>query len=421
MSHDALTRLVATCLGDPAVHAIVQRLADAGHDTYVVGGPVRDAFDGVDDIDDIDLVTVAHPQQVADLLDGIGTVNLVGESFGVVKVHADGTDVDVATARADRYEPGSRKPDVVYADRVDDDLQRRDFTVNAMAVRLPTDPAQQPTLLDPYDGRQSLADRQLDTPTDPAISFGDDPLRIHRAWRFAATRQFTLDGRLYDAARQVVADGLLGSVSAERKQAEAAKVLAHPEPTAWAQAVGLMVQLDVLDDVFPGIRGVDTGPLAWCGSPLARLAGLFACSDQRTTPGDARALLPAAKWPTATVRDVSDVLELVHARTSTQRRGLIGKADDPVVDAAVELTHALGRPSGQPLLADAAVRHLWRLPLPVGGADVLAAGVPAGPKVGEALAYVSDLQVRTEWATADPASRRRQADQELAVWLSENT
>lgn len=163
---------------------VAERFAAAGFELYLVGGVVRDGLvDRLGDISDLDYTTNARPDEIeacirGDFADAVWTQ---GKRFGTIGFLLGDVRHEVTTYRAEAYSPDSRKPDVVFADAIDADLSRRDFTVNAMALRLPDF-----ELIDPFGGVSDLAANILRTPLDPATSFTDDPLRMLRAARFIA-------------------------------------------------------------------------------------------------------------------------------------------------------------------------------------------------------------------------------------------
>jgi len=166
--------------GSPT-RGLADRLRGAGYECYLVGGTVRDAFLGVAS-PDVDLATDARPDAVRAAVDGWADhLWLQGYRFGTVGLERDGVRMEVTTFRGDVYRPESRKPVVEYGTKLREDLRRRDFTVNAMAVSVPGH-----RFTDEYDGLTDLADRRLRTPGTPEESFGDDPLRMLRAARFVA-------------------------------------------------------------------------------------------------------------------------------------------------------------------------------------------------------------------------------------------
>ncbi|TDQ55521.1 CCA tRNA nucleotidyltransferase [Actinorugispora endophytica] len=234
---------VASLLG--SVGAVVtelgERFAGAGHELAVVGGPVRDALLGRE-VHDIDLTTDAVPQRVLELVDGwADAVWTIGIEFGTVGLRKNGHQVEITTYRSESYRLKSRKPDVSYGDSLYEDLVRRDFTVNAMAVRLPGG-----EFVDPFGGLADLAARRLRTPGRPEDSFSDDPLRIMRGVRFAAQLGFAIDGPVREAATAM--SDRLGIVSAERVRDELVKLLLSPAPRV---GVALMVDTGIADHVLP--------------------------------------------------------------------------------------------------------------------------------------------------------------------------
>jgi len=163
------------------------RFAAASHQLALVGGPVRDLILGRP-VQDLDFATDARPEQTEKLLAGwADAVWDVGRAFGTIGARRGDDVVEVTTYRSEAYDRTSRKPEVAYGDSLEDDLLRRDFTVNAMALALPAG-----DFLDPHGGLQDLAQGLLRTPATPQESFGDDPLRMLRAARFAAQLGFTV-------------------------------------------------------------------------------------------------------------------------------------------------------------------------------------------------------------------------------------
>ncbi len=206
--------------GSPT-QALARRFEAAGHQLYLVGGSVRDAFlDAV--TKDLDFATDARPAQIVDALDGwADSIFRVGEAFGTIgATHRDGL-YEITTFRSDVYREDSRKPRVEFSDDIETDLSRRDFTVNAMAVRLTGNGA--PEMVDPFHGLADLAAQVLRTPVDPEVSFGDDPLRMLRLYRFIATIGFTADPVAADAVARM--GDRLSIISAERIRDELSKLV----------------------------------------------------------------------------------------------------------------------------------------------------------------------------------------------------
>ncbi|MBT8193591.1 MAG: CCA tRNA nucleotidyltransferase [Acidimicrobiia bacterium] len=204
---------------------------DAGHELYLVGGSVRDAIlNRTADDQDYDFATDARPEKVKELV-GSWAQNLftAGELFGTVGVVKDGHVLEITTYRSEVYRAESRQPAVEFSDSIEADLSRRDFAVNAMALRLqPGVP--EPELVDPWGGLADLAAGVLRTPQSPEVSFGDDPLRMLRLYRFMATLGFTIDPAAAGAARDMAER--LEIVSAERIRDEFSKLMLAPAPSA---------------------------------------------------------------------------------------------------------------------------------------------------------------------------------------------
>ena len=223
--------------------------AEAGHELALVGGPVRDSLLGRP-VADLDFTTSARPEAVLALLEaqrtGGGPVRVeatwdVGIRFGTVGARIDGRECEITTYRSETYDPGSRKPEVDFGDTLEGDLSRRDFTVNAMAVRLPGS-----TLVDPFDGSADLEARILRTPVDPAQSFSDDPLRMMRAARFASQLGFTIHPDAL-AAMTAMADRL-AIVSPERIRDELMKIVMSNDPRT---GLTILVDTGLAEHVLP--------------------------------------------------------------------------------------------------------------------------------------------------------------------------
>ena len=226
------------------VRPLADALVAAGHRVYLVGGIVRDQLLGRDlgSDDDIDLTTDATPPQVKDALGSLADALWTqGERFGTIGVKVGQRVFEVTTHRAESYTPNSRKPEVAFGTEITDDLARRDFTVNAMALEVGRG---DPELVDPFEGAADLAAKRLRTPLAPEVSFTDDPLRMLRAARFIAGYGLEPDPELVAAVRANA--HRLEIVSAERIRDELDKLLVVPDPSA-----GLWFAVDTgLTDLF---------------------------------------------------------------------------------------------------------------------------------------------------------------------------
>lgn len=205
----------------------IQRLSESfaanGHELYLVGGPVRDAALGRASRD-FDFATDASPETTHEIVKPLArSVWLQGARFGTVGAQIGDAHVEITTFRTERYEPESRHPEVSFASDIETDLSRRDFTVNAMAVRLPALEA-----VDPFGGMKDLSKRRLRTPIEPEASFRDDPLRMLRAFRFASQLDFKIDREVLDAIIEL--KDLIKTVSAERIRDELTRLVCGEAP-----------------------------------------------------------------------------------------------------------------------------------------------------------------------------------------------
>jgi poly(A) polymerase len=224
-----------------AVVALGERFAAAGHELALVGGPVRDALLGRT-VTDLDLTTDATPERIVELVSGAAdAVWDVGMAFGTVGVKVGDERLEITTYRAEAYDRTSRKPEVSFGTSLAEDLVRRDFTVNAMAVRVPSW-----EFVDLHDGLADLAAGRLRTPGRPEDSFSDDPLRMMRAARFASSLGFGVDRDV--VAAMTAMSGRLAIVSAERVRDELVKLVLGQDPRA---GLALLVDTGLAQLVLP--------------------------------------------------------------------------------------------------------------------------------------------------------------------------
>ncbi|HEY5222649.1 MAG TPA: CCA tRNA nucleotidyltransferase [Microbacteriaceae bacterium] len=234
-------------LREIAESAPVARLATAfttaGYELALVGGPVRDALLGRR-VNDLDFTTNATPDQIVEVLDPLAQAHWdIGRAFGTIGARIDESTVEITTYRTDSYDTGSRKPDVVFGDTLEGDLIRRDFRVNALALRVPD-----VVLVDPSRGVDDLLTGILQTPSTPEISFGDDPLRMLRAARFTAQLGFTVEAETLEAMARM--RERISIVSAERIRDELSKLLCSDAPR---HGIELLVETGLAELVLPEI------------------------------------------------------------------------------------------------------------------------------------------------------------------------
>ncbi|MGH3682857.1 MAG: CCA tRNA nucleotidyltransferase, partial [Natronosporangium sp.] len=230
----------------PVADELAHRFTAAGHQLHLVGGPVRDALLGRLG-DDLDFCTDAHPDQTLKVLQGWAEATWeTGREFGTIGASRRGLRLEITTFRSDAYDRVGRHPTVAYGTTLTEDLRRRDFTVNAMAISLPGH-----RFTDPYGGLADLARRVLRTPGTPQESFGDDPLRMLRAARFVSQLRFTVDPAVLAAIAELAGD--LGRITAERIREELTKLICGADPVA---GLRLLVDTGLADQFLPELPGL---------------------------------------------------------------------------------------------------------------------------------------------------------------------
>ena len=239
----AVSREVARL--DTVIGPLSRAFAAAGQSLYLVGGCVRDAILGIES-SDLDFTTSAHPDQIETILRGLkGPIWDMGRQFGtigtLIRDHDREWKVEITTFRADAYNPDSRKPDVQFGERIEEDLVRRDFTINAMAVDMADG-----SIVDPFRGVVDLKQGVIRTPGAATMSFSDDPLRMIRAARFAARFGFRPTAEVIGAMMSM--SERLTIVSAERIRDELTKLLLTDTPRV---GIDILVRTGLADIFLP--------------------------------------------------------------------------------------------------------------------------------------------------------------------------
>ena len=440
-----------------ATAELAKRFHAAGHQLYLVGGSVRDAFvEGASADHDLDLTTEALPEEVEHVVRGwADAVWLQGKRFGTVGCSHGGHRYEITTHRADVYHPDSRKPEVSFGDSVEVDLSRRDFTVNALALRLPD-----LELIDPFGGLADLAGRRLRTPQSPEVSFSDDPLRMVRAARFIAGLGLEPAPELLEAVRAM--HDRMEIVSAERIRDELDKLLVvdRPSPGLWflvdtglageflPELPALALEQDPIhrhkDVLAHTLAVVDkTGPdrllrlsalLHDIGKPRTREFGPDGVTFRHHEVVGARMTrtrLVALHYSHDDVEVVTKLVEL-HLRFHTYRLGWTDRAvrryvrdAGPLLERLNELTRcdcttrnaARARALGQRMdelegrIEELrAQEELDALRPELDGTEVMAQlGVPPGPVVGRALDFLLELRLDEGLLGEDEVRRRLDA------------
>ena len=230
----------------PVIDSLGEVFARSGFELALVGGPVRDAMLGRPH-NDLDFATSARPEETEKILRTWGEALWdMGRDFGTIGTRKGPWQIEVTTYRSEAYAADSRKPAVAYGTSLADDLVRRDFTVNAMAVRLPGR-----EVVDLYGGVVDLATRVLRTPGTPEASFSDDPLRMMRAARFAAQLGFTVAPEVVAAMKDMASR--ISIISAERVRDELVKLICAPYPR---RGLSLLVETGLAELVLPELTAL---------------------------------------------------------------------------------------------------------------------------------------------------------------------
>ena len=426
---------------DPLAKELGDRFQAAEHELYLVGGVVRDLVIGrLTPVTNFDFATDALPAETSRLLRGWAEAQyLVGVRFGTVGARRHGTLLEITTFREERYPEDERKPAVSFAKDIHTDLSRRDFTINAMAVRLPDG-----EFIDPFEGVKDLAAKRLDTPLDPEIAFSDDPLRMLRAARFVSQFGVTPVPRVVEAIARM--RERLRIVSAERIREELEKLLLGESPGA---GLALLVETGLAEEFLPELPSLqlEQDPVhrhkdvlrhtfavveRLEPDPVLRLAGLLhdigKPSTREITPDGvsfhhhevvgarmAEERLRELRYPNAVVEDVRRLVEL-HLRfhgfgegwTDAAVRRYVRDAG-PLLDKLNQLTRAdcttrdPKRAERFAVLQDELEERIARLaeqenieamrPTLDGRQVMERLGLEPGPLVGEALAFLMEIRV----------------------------
>ncbi len=434
----------------PIATELGERFRIAGHELYLVGGVVRDLLLGRDH-GDLDFATDAVPRETTKVLRGWAErLYLVGVKFGTVGARKGDLVLEITTFREEVYAEEHRKPAVTFGRDLRTDLSRRDFTVNAMAIRLP-----EGEFVDPFGGVKDLAAKRLDTPLDPEVAFSDDPLRMLRAARFAAQLELAPAPRVVRAIEQM--HERMQIVSAERINDELSKLLVGDAP---ARGLELVARTELSDEFVPELSALrlEQDPVhkhkdvfqhtlavvEKCEPNLTlRLAALLHdVGKPRTreiTPEGvsfhhhevvgarmARERLQALRYPSTVVDDVARLVEMhlrFHGYTEWSDSAVRRYVRDagPLLDLLNQLTRAdcttqnrfkakkleaLQDDLEERIARLAEEENLEALRPPLDGTQVMEhLGVEPGPVVGRALEHLMELRLERGPIDADAAYR----------------
>ena len=394
-----------------AVSPVADRFLANRFQLYLVGGVVRDRLLGVDRTPDLDLTTDAPPERIRELVDGVAdTVWLQGERFGTVGIRLGDLTMEITTHRSEAYMGDSRKPVVRFSTDLYEDLARRDFTVNAMAVEVA-----ERSLHDPHDGRGDLGRGILRTPLSPEESFSDDPLRMLRAARFVARYGLVPAEGLVGAARSLV--GRMAIVSAERIRDEFFRLLEVEDPST---GVHLLEEIGLLDGLLPEVAALDAGVrnraleavATATDDPVLRLAVLAQSVggmasrlvDLRLSGTDARRIAALVDGADRIAEGSAD------GSWSDEEVRRLAVAVGPSLDPVLDFVDLVGVETGDLV---AVVERLGSVgefddlgPALDGDAVMVLLDLSAGPEVGEALSWLVDLRLREGRVAPDEAAAR---------------
>ncbi|MBJ2121773.1 CCA tRNA nucleotidyltransferase [Arthrobacter sp. MSA 4-2] len=230
----------------PVVTELGELFSQAGYELSLVGGPVRDLFLGRTS-PDLDFTTNADPDQTLAVIRGWADAHWeIGRAFGTIGLRRGSHQIEITTYRADAYDPRSRNPSVAFGSNLEEDLLRRDFTINAMALTLPA-----MELVDPFGGVKDLHAGVLRTPGAPSSSFSDDPLRMMRAARFASQLGVSVAPEVAEAMTAMAER--IGIISAERIRDELVKLINGRAPV---RGIDLLVETGLADHVLPEVSAL---------------------------------------------------------------------------------------------------------------------------------------------------------------------
>lgn len=398
------------------VDPVARRFAAAGHRLFLVGGVVRDLAlgeSGPTDGGDIDLTTDAEPAVIRRLLAPLARAMWSqGERFGTIGATVDGQDIEVTTHRAEAYDPDSRQPVVTFGRDLAEDLSRRDFTINAMAVELPSH-----QLHDPFGGLSDLHECRLRTPLSAEVSFGDDPLRMLRAARFTARFGLTPTEELVSAAGAMAERLSIVSVERVADELERLLVVADPEP-----GFDLLITTGLLPRALPGFADQPAGAARLAArlaarpaaDPVVRRAGLLWPIRERA--GDELTRLRYARRDrirTVRLLTMAERLLASEAGLGAVRRfvAVAGLDDLPLLEdlvdgvAAADPAFAVERGRRAIELLDAlSADDLRDLGAPLSASEIMTIlGLDPGPAVGRAQRHLLDLRLDRGPLTPDEA------------------
>jgi len=394
---------LSALLEHPVVRTVAVAFEQADRELFLVGGCVRDALDteATTSFDDLDFTTEASPDEIENILTPLGPLWTVGKEFGTVGVQVDGQKVEVTTFRGETYTSDSRKPMIHFAKTLEDDLSRRDFTINAMALNTRTG-----EIVDPFGGQNALGSRILITPNPSSMeTIVDDPLRSIRALRFSVTRNFRMSILLEQAI--VSHRDRLDIVARERINEELRKIIragGRAVLDAWFESVNLGIDSALFGEMgtidtpapFKAAREADDfdgiTAMAWLHHFTPITSTRDPLMDLKLSNEEVDAIIDIGF-----IASKADTLRPEVARTTLRHF----KDRPDTVLRGVRLAEILGADTTAFVEATRDERIVG--PMPLGGDDLIGAGIKPGPKMGMILdtierAWITDLDMTHEFA-----------------------
>ena len=405
------------------VDEVRRAFESSGKKIYLVGGIVRDLYGNATNIQnlDIDLTTNATPEEIKAIIKPIAdNLWLSGEKFGTIGAHVNGKTIEITTHRSESYLSDSRKPIVEFSQQIEEDLSRRDFTVNSMAIDLSSK-----ELIDPFNGQKDFADGVLRTPLNPDISFSEDPLRMLRAARFTCRFELTPTKKMVQSMKALAPR--LEIVSPERIREEFDKFLEvrNPEP-----GFKLLLKTKIYKLFLPeindkenirkngGYRSLSQLPI----DPLVRLAALLL----NTSAKECEYRMKKLKYSNERISQTklliqsTKTIEAKPIDNESYRKWYFQTAD--LRDKAIELAKInkkLKKIISEMERTKISLEHeLHDFSVPLTGAEIMELlKIQEGPEVGEALQYLQEIRFQKGPITQGEAEKaiRNWWDEEKTV------
>jgi len=390
---------------------IKESFEEARKKIYLVGGIVRDLHGSLNDISslDLDFTTDATPDEIKKIIEPIAeSVWLSGQRFGTIGAQIDGKTVEITTHRSESYVSESRKPVVTFSNDIHEDLSRRDFTINSMAIDLRTQ-----ELIDPFNGLQDLQMKILRTPLDPTISFSEDPLRMMRAARFISRYNLTFDKGLKNSVEEL--RYRLKIVSAERIRDELNKLVMTPDPNPGFK---FLLKTKLYEAFLPELlENKNRHQVRYLRQNLSiRLSALLIHVSQSVQ----KTRMKELKYSNREIDDVGNLVSAAKMILTTSmnnvqyRRWYLDAGENRQGSIEIAAVQRFSRKRiravhQQSRLLD---QELKDAAIPLTGSEIINIfGIDEGPKVGNALEHLRNLFIE------NGPMRRSEAIDSLAIWI----